>query len=164
MSNTNILGQNYNHIANQNKIANVANLKKWVESFTPDQIRVANNARKLLRKKGTSARVPALIPDERQPKRPVPAHSFYLQERYETGDFKGIKLAEAAGIILNEWKSLSTSEKQVRDRNALASDSHADYKLGLRGQSRRATTAIPTRGEDRLRPRSAGQEVDIERS
>jgi hypothetical protein len=34
-------------------------------------------------------------------------------ERRNTGDFKNIKLAEAAALIAKEWKELSAGEKKV---------------------------------------------------
>jgi hypothetical protein len=88
-----------------------------VRSHTPDQIRIANNARNQLRKKlaarkGRPAYTEKLIDDRRV--RPPNAYNIFFIERYATGDMKGIKVTEAAKLIASEWKVLSEAEKKVR--------------------------------------------------
>jgi hypothetical protein len=104
--------QAYNHTANQNKAANKLALKKWVESHTPDQIRVANNARKQLKRKLTARKYP-LIPDDRAPKHPTNAMIYYMKEKHASGDLKGLKISETASLLSQEWKNLSASERKV---------------------------------------------------
>jgi len=104
--------QAYNHTANQNKAANKLALKKWVESHTPDQIRVANNARKQLKRKLTARKYP-LIPDDRAPKHPTNAMIYYMKEKHASGDLKGLKISETANLLSQEWKNLSASERKV---------------------------------------------------
>ncbi|KAH9870470.1 hypothetical protein IAQ61_005945 [Plenodomus lingam] len=110
--------EHYNHLAAERTAAKRAEYKAWVESHTPDQIRLANNARRLLRKKlvnkrksGHPARTEKLI-DERVPKSPASAYIHFVTERFTSGDFKGIPVTEAAKLAANEWKALSAGEKQ----------------------------------------------------
>lgn len=120
------LTQHYNHLANQQTEERRAEYKRWIESHTVAEIRAANNARIRLRKiwetkatsegkapAGSSQRFTAKLHDERAAKLPVRAHSFFLQDRYASGDMKGLKLGDAVKLINNEWKALSASEKQV---------------------------------------------------
>lgn len=106
--------QSYNHIANQNKTANEIALKQWIESHTPEQIRIANNARLQLKTKdlrGTWQQ----IQDDRQPKQPRRALNFFTKERHASGDLKGISLSETGRLIAREWNALSASERKVGD-------------------------------------------------
>lgn len=91
-----------------------------MESHTPDQIRIANNARNLLRRKlagklknKAKPTHTQLIVDERQVKRPQSAWVFFFAERQASPDFKGISPAERAKLIAREWKALSADEKTV---------------------------------------------------
>ncbi|KUJ20616.1 uncharacterized protein LY89DRAFT_666276 [Mollisia scopiformis] len=104
--------ESLNHIANENKETNAVQYKQWVESHTPDQIRIANNARKLLKKKYNKKHL-ATIVDSRQPKRPANARAMFVKDRYDSGDFKGIKFAEASKLVQSEWSALSPSERKV---------------------------------------------------
>ncbi|RFU35936.1 hypothetical protein B7463_g332, partial [Scytalidium lignicola] len=109
--------EQYNHEANENKTANAAALKQWVESYTPDQIRLANNARKLLTKR-TGKKYHA-ISDERAPKRPRSAYLLYTADRWASGDMKGIPITETASMIHDEWKRLPANEKKVYEDRAI---------------------------------------------
>ena len=53
------------------------------------------------------------IKDDRLVKRPQNTFSRFLKERHASGDFKGIKLSEATGLIAREFKGLTDSEKKV---------------------------------------------------
>jgi len=93
-------------------VVNEAAYKKWVESHSPERIKLANNARRLLKKRtgGTRARK---IKDERQVKGPRTAFTFFLTARYASGDFKNVAFKDAAQQISKEWKSLPDAEKKV---------------------------------------------------
>jgi hypothetical protein len=104
--------QSYNHIANQNKTANEIALKQWIESHTPEQIRIANNARLQLKTKNLRGTWHQ-IQDDRQPKQPRRALNFFTKERHASGDLKGISLAEAGRLVAREWNALSASERKV---------------------------------------------------
>jgi len=111
--------ESYNHIANQNKAANEIALKQWIESHTPEQIRVANNARLQLKRKDPGHTWTA-IQDARIPKRPRQAMSFFVKERHASGDLKGIGLAENGRLVAKEWTSLSPSERKTYEDLAIA--------------------------------------------
>ncbi|KAE9986606.1 hypothetical protein EG328_005215 [Venturia inaequalis] len=110
--------EHYNHIANQNRAINEKAYKGWINSHTPEQIRVANLARTSLKRK-VAAGAPGIrkgmkglskIKDERQPKRPASAYIIFATERRASGDFKNISLPETAKLITQEWKALGPAE------------------------------------------------------
>ena len=107
--------QKYNHIANQHKIENESAYKKWIDSHTPEQIRLANNARHSLNKKEgrKGNRKLSLLEDPRIPKRAPPVWAFFCKERWSSGDFKGITAPEGSKRIWQEWKELSPSQRKV---------------------------------------------------
>lgn len=112
--------KHYNHIANEKNVARQTELQAWIHSHTPDQIRIANNARALLRVKLArtlkSKKYPAhtgKLPDDRHVKPALSPYVLFSKERWGSGDFKSIKITDATKLIANEWKSLSASEKTV---------------------------------------------------
>ncbi|CAK7239753.1 MAG: hypothetical protein STHCBS139747_001188 [Sporothrix thermara] len=99
--------------ADQNRAANAAAHKEWVESHTAAQVADANRARtQLNRIAKTKHRV---IQDARLPKRPTSSFSLFTKERWATGEFSGRPLAEAARTLAAEWKSLPQNERQHYD-------------------------------------------------
>ncbi|EPE31573.1 HMG-box [Glarea lozoyensis ATCC 20868] len=112
----------YNHKANEAKSANLVEYKKWVQSFTPDQIRLANNARRMLNKRISKPTRLVLIHDDRIPKRPANANGLFLKDRYASGDFKGIPMGESMKLVMAEWAALPPAEKKVyEDRRSAES-------------------------------------------
>lgn len=119
--------QHYNHLAQQLNAANKAKLDAWINSHTPEEIRVANRARALLRKKlmGKQKSAPAYtskLHDDRQVKTVPSAYIFFFTARHASGDFKNIKAQDASKLIGNEWKALSDAEKKVRIDTASTSE------------------------------------------
>lgn len=117
--------EQYNHTANHNKMENEVAYKKWIDSHTPEEIRLANNARNLLKKKAKingSAKF-ALLEDPRIPKRTATPYALFSAERWKSGDFKGIKIPDAAQLISKEWKELSPSQRKSYEDQS-AADSH----------------------------------------
>ncbi|CAE7010958.1 hypothetical protein HRS9139_01843 [Pyrenophora teres f. teres] len=109
--------EHYNHLANQKMAEKQAEFKAWLHSYTPDEIRIANNARAQLRKKlaGTQKKSVAYtkkLVDDRVPKQTPTSYLCFFLERHASGDFKNIKAADAAKLIGTEWKSLSAAEKK----------------------------------------------------
>lgn len=102
--------KHYNHLANQNKAANATAYRQWIESHTPTIIHDANLARQHLRRLGVSA---PQLQDDRQVKGPRGPFTWFHQERLQSGDLRGLKIAEAAKLTGREWKALSASEKKV---------------------------------------------------
>jgi len=105
--------QSYNHTANQNKAANETAYREWTESHTPEKIRIANNARRLLKRKTGKTNSWPLISDARQPKRPLTPYLLFSLGRHSSGDFKGIDLKDAVGMLAKEWAALPASERKV---------------------------------------------------
>jgi hypothetical protein len=113
--------QQYNHQASENKRTNEATYKDWVSQHTPEQIRVANNARTQLRRKLSNDNKPkrsghgfSPIKDDRQVKRPTNAFFKFNTERQHSGDLKNVQLTEAMRLVKREWDALSALEKKVR--------------------------------------------------
>lgn len=113
--------QHYNHIANQNKAANQAAYKQWVESYTPDEIQKAQKARsrlKILVRQNSKTKISSAalgpIKDDRQVKRPSGPYILFFKERVESGDMKDIAFVDAPKLVAEEWKNLSQGEKKVR--------------------------------------------------
>ncbi|MCJ1336039.1 hypothetical protein MMC09_001314 [Bachmanniomyces sp. S44760] len=107
--------ESYNHIANQNKLTNQSEYRKWIESHTPEQIHQANLARRNLTRrkiKGYGYK----LQDDRLVKRPQNSYISFAADRYASGDMHGIKLVEASKLIGAEWKGLSAAEKQQYQR------------------------------------------------
>ncbi|MCJ1439027.1 hypothetical protein MMC27_008417 [Xylographa pallens] len=104
--------EHYNHIAHQNKAAYREAHEAWIQSLTPEDIRKANIARNALTKLGVKG-FSRHLKDERQVKRPVPAHVLFLKERFDSGDMHGMALPDAARLIMREWRELGDSAKQI---------------------------------------------------
>ena len=114
-----------NHTANQNKSKNEAAYKRWVQSFTPLQIKQANHARDLLRqeaKKNGKKTIYAHIKDDRLVKMPQNQYSLFLKDRYDSGDMKGMTIVEAGKLVAREWKDVSPAEKRVSNQPVRAFD------------------------------------------
>ena len=141
--------QHYNHVATQNKQANDAAYKQWVEKHTPEQIRIANTARLRLKRKESKAgsQKYSSIEDPRFPKKPLNARAVFTKERWATGDMKGISLVDAAKTINEEWKALSAAEKKVnisRILGTLAANTEFSNSR-IRQQQRKPATPESTR-------------------
>ncbi|KAF2653909.1 hypothetical protein K491DRAFT_717649 [Lophiostoma macrostomum CBS 122681] len=109
--------EHYNHLANEATAAQAKTYRDWVHSHTPDQIRVANNARHQLKIKlaGKRAKRPAYtrpIEDDRYVKQPANAYARFLKERWASGDFKSMTVGTASKLLTDEWKALSAGEKK----------------------------------------------------
>jgi hypothetical protein len=111
--------KHYNHLANQQTAARMAEYKAWILTHTPEQIYAANVARNQLRyrlKAGEyrgTPRYTARLRDDRLPKRPSGTYTIFVSERWASGDMKGIAAPDASRIIASEWKALSAGEKKV---------------------------------------------------
>ncbi|KAL9133851.1 MAG: hypothetical protein Q9175_004971 [Cornicularia normoerica] len=101
--------EHYNHLANQNKAANAAAYRQWVESYTPAIIHEANLARHHLKRLGVKS---PQLQDHRQVKGPRTSFTYFYGERYRSGDLRGLKVSEATKLAGREWKGLSASEKK----------------------------------------------------
>ncbi|CAI9633716.1 unnamed protein product [Alternaria burnsii] len=109
--------EHWNHVANQEHAARQAEYKAFIHSYTPEQIKIANNARSQLRKllADKRKRLPPYtikLVDDRQPKRASPPFPTFVRARFASGDYKNIHPTDAVKLAANEWKSLSAAEKQ----------------------------------------------------
>ncbi|KAI9041572.1 HMG-box domain-containing protein [Aspergillus affinis] len=102
--------ERYLAIAQSKREEELANYKKWVQSHTPTQIRDANSARRRLAK--LRDHHVALIRDERLVKPVRPQFLFYSMERNKSGDFNHMTSPDRARKIGEEWKNLTSSEKE----------------------------------------------------
>ncbi|KAH8425827.1 HMG-box domain-containing protein [Aspergillus melleus] len=102
--------ERYAAIAQSKREEAQANYEKWVRSYTPAQIREANNARRRLTK--LKGRRYALIEDDRLVKPPRTSFACYVKERTQSGDFKHMGGPELLRQLVVEWKELSDSEKE----------------------------------------------------
>ncbi|MCJ1485860.1 hypothetical protein MMC06_006035 [Schaereria dolodes] len=103
--------EHYNHIANENKVANAAALRAWIESHSPEEIRKANKARVHLKRLGVKG-FRNKLQDGRQVKRSIGCYGIFVKERFGSGDFMHIKFPDATKLIAAEWKTLSDAEKE----------------------------------------------------
>lgn len=115
--------QAYETKAASNAGANAREHRAWLQKHSPDEVRVANNARTQL-SRIASQPVPAgrkhqltrayhRLRDERVSKRPQTPYSIFFNERLASGDFQGVKMSDAAKEAGTEWKALSEAEKKV---------------------------------------------------
>lgn len=107
--------EHYNHIAHQNKMENESEYKKWIDSHKPEEIRLANNARNLLKKKASPSKRTSkyqLLQDPRIPKQPRNAWTLFGKERWSSGDLKGMSVVEGTRLVIKEWKELSPSQRK----------------------------------------------------
>ncbi|KAL8715247.1 MAG: hypothetical protein Q9220_001205 [cf. Caloplaca sp. 1 TL-2023] len=116
--------EHYNHLANQNKTNNATQYREWILTHSPTIINEANNARVRLRRLTKTQKWPKLQ-DERLVKGMKSAYNLFYVERYRSGDFAGMKIAEAAKLVGNEWRGLSASEKKPYTQ--LAAEDSARY-------------------------------------
>lgn len=98
-------------------------MKTWLEMYSVEEIRAAQNARKSLRRmkvpvRGSKRR----LHDERLQKRPPVPYIRFLLERRATGAYDGMSLVEGTRSIGREWKALGAEEREVR--HAVQMDKH----------------------------------------
>ncbi|KAB8289623.1 hypothetical protein EYC80_010537 [Monilinia laxa] len=116
-----------NRISNENKAANLIIYKKWVESHTPENIRLANLARLHIRRLTNKTATPRIIKDDRAPKNRTLPLAIFVQERFRTGEFAGIKATESVKRISDEYKELTPAQRKTYE-DAAAADSERYYR------------------------------------
>lgn len=109
----NLTSDEYNKLeaqANENRATNKANYEAWVKSYSPNQIKDANSARRFLTRL-LKKRIPP-IEDDRQVKRPRSAYFFYMLERRDSSDLKPKGGPDFTRIVGEEWTQLTEYEKE----------------------------------------------------
>jgi hypothetical protein len=108
--------QRANHVAHENQAKNEIAYKKWLASYTPAQIKDANNARNQLRaqaKADGSKKTYHHIKDDRLVKQPLNAYGFFLKDRVASGDMAGMRITEIGQLVGREWRALSPGDRKV---------------------------------------------------
>ncbi|KAK3182222.1 hypothetical protein K4F52_006399 [Lecanicillium sp. MT-2017a] len=95
-------------VAQDNQAMNKETRRRWVESYPPEAIYMANLARRRLSRKLNKRRT-HLIHDDRLPKRAATPYTLFLKERYHTVSQDSAQ--ETFRVVGQEWKSLPDSEK-----------------------------------------------------
>lgn len=99
--------------AEQNKEKNVQALKAFVEQHTPEDIYIANAARRNLDRKVFKKRV-SQLPDARWPKRPAVPHVIFMSEKLKGHSGSA---SEAMAELSREWKTLGEAgQRPYRER------------------------------------------------
>ncbi|KAJ9144886.1 hypothetical protein NKR19_g6250 [Coniochaeta hoffmannii] len=106
--------------AHQNRLANEAAYKAWVEAHSPVEIDAANRARQRLRRISPAHKRKTDIKDSRLPKRGLTSYTYFTKSKWATGELAGESFRDAASSIAKEWKSLSAAEKKAFEDTAAA--------------------------------------------
>jgi len=110
--------EQYTHKASQNKLANNIALKEWTETHTPEEIRLANNARIQLKKRIGKPNSYSPLQDSRLPKRNRTPFILFAGDRWASGEFKGVKVTEASLLLRREYQALSDAERKIYEDRA----------------------------------------------
>ena len=114
--------QSLNQTAINNRLLNQRQYSDWIRAHSPDQVRLANNARVRLnrlssqRHSGSKIRFTKrhpLLKDDRQLKRPLSGFMQYMADRWATGEFAGVPTPDVSRQVGREWKELGEAEKKV---------------------------------------------------
>ncbi|KAJ5766990.1 uncharacterized protein N7511_004606 [Penicillium nucicola] len=118
----------YRAQAEQNKIANKAAFEAWLNSYTPLQIRQANNARQQLHRVEDKTRSKrwSPIPDERLVKRASTSYNLYFTERLRSSDNQHMDARERFATFAKDWAALPETEKETYHK--LAVEDSARYQ------------------------------------
>lgn len=97
--------------AQKNKTANEINLKNWIDSHSVQEIREANVARNLLKRR-KSAPTKHTLPDSRFPKGRLTAYMAYVKARYTSQEFEGLQSKARLSHISSEWKEFNDEQRK----------------------------------------------------
>ncbi|KAK4250452.1 hypothetical protein C7999DRAFT_38526 [Corynascus novoguineensis] len=95
----------------KNKVIYEVNFRNWVDSHTVQEIREANLARQLLKRK-YSIQAGQTIHDPRYPKQAINGYAAYVKSRYHAPEFEGVKPNDRVVRIGAEWRALSPEERK----------------------------------------------------
>ncbi|PNS16204.1 High mobility group protein B3 [Sphaceloma murrayae] len=105
--------ESYERRGQESRAESEREYKRWVESHTPEEIRLANVARIALRRalKTKNTTKWSAIKDERDVKKPAPPFLRFCAERKLSGQHPG-SMTEQAAESGKVWKALSDDEKK----------------------------------------------------
>lgn len=110
--------EQYRKTAVKNQATNYATLNAWLSNYTPDQIRIANNARRVLNKK-YGRKIPlARIQDPRLPKKPLGIYVCFVKERFESGQLAGVPFLTASKMLASEFHALAPTQRKKLEETA----------------------------------------------
>ena len=156
--------QRLNQTANENKSKNQAAHNRWLQSYTPLQIKEANNARDQLKRDAKAAgKSKAIarynhIKDDRLVKQPANPYAMFVQDRVASGDLNGMQVKEYGSLLGREFKELSATQKKVSQPPQKYSTSSNDLSA-LPRQVRRRTQPLLGRVQDSLRHRRPQRKI-----
>ncbi|PYH46198.1 uncharacterized protein BP01DRAFT_391039 [Aspergillus saccharolyticus JOP 1030-1] len=106
--------ERYKKTALENKDKNEEVMNKWIQSYTPAQIRDANAARHKLHKLEKKRSRLRLINDPRLVSRPAPPYVIFSRIRTEEDpELKNLPFVERSRAIAAQWKELASEEKKA---------------------------------------------------
>ncbi|SZF00217.1 unnamed protein product [Blumeria hordei] len=130
--------EQYQKTAAKNKATNFATLNAWLSHYTPDQIRIANNARRVLNRK-YGRKIPlARIQDPRLPKRPLGTYVCFVKERFESGQLVGVPFLTASKMLASEFHALTPAHrKKLEDTARIHRQRYIqEFKIAFKRNSR----------------------------
>lgn len=107
-------------IASTNHTANKDTRQKWIDSYPPEAIYMANIARRRIARKLDKSRL-YLIHDDRLPKRAGSPYTLFIKERFSRANSQSSNTTaqDTFRAMSEEWRSMSESEKQpFKDESA----------------------------------------------
>ncbi|KAF2970937.1 hypothetical protein GQX73_g2668 [Xylaria multiplex] len=119
--------------AAQNKVANAATYKAWVESHSAQDIYDANLARRALKRKYNIPKgLVKTIRDDRIPKRPASAFSLFTKARWASGEYSSVSssITEVGSKIAQEWKNITEAERKPYEDLAQSEAEHYQKAVG----------------------------------
>ncbi|KAH6636659.1 hypothetical protein F5144DRAFT_188866 [Chaetomium tenue] len=111
--------------AQKNKTANEINLRNWIDSHSVQEIREANVARNLLKRR-KSTPIKHTLPDSRFPKGRLTAYMAYVKSRYTAQEFEGLQSQNRLSKISSEWKGFN--DEQRKPYVEIEKTDHARYQ------------------------------------
>ncbi|OIW35164.1 hypothetical protein CONLIGDRAFT_689410 [Coniochaeta ligniaria NRRL 30616] len=127
--------------ASENKLANDAAYRAWVESHSPVEIDAANRARQRLRRL-LPAHKKGDIKDDRLPKQPASPYAAYIASRWKSGELAGESFKDASSDSASKWKSMSAAEK--KEFQDIAAADSARYAKDVKSVLKREVHGSPS--------------------
>lgn len=99
-------------VAEQNKLTNAVNFKNWLDSYTPQEINAANNARALL-KRTYGITTKHQMHDPRMPKKRSASYVYYVKANWDAPRVADLTSQEKFKKFGIEWNELPADKRKV---------------------------------------------------